>query len=193
MNFWYKDTSEQTTGLKASDGTSGIVNLSWDSVSANDVDGYQVWRSDSDQGKYTLLKSTTDCSYTDTTAEGGKVYQYKVRCYWTIGGNVCYGTFSSPVSVITSLEKVAGIATQTRTETSLGLSWEETQGAVGYQIYQYSVASGQYEMAADVGDGSTSYTISGLTGANEYKFKIRAYEKIMIMYFRADFRMFTVM
>ena len=177
MNFWYKDTSEQITGLKASNGTSGIVNLSWDSVSANDVDGYQVWRSDSDQGKYTLLKSTTDCSYTDTTAEGGKVYQYKVRCYWTIGGNAYYGTFSSPVSVITSLEKVAGIATQTRTETSLGLSWEETQGAVGYQIYQYSAASSQYEMAADVGDGSTSYTISGLTGANEYKFKIRAYEK----------------
>lgn len=86
VNFWYKDTSEQITGLKASDGTSGIVNLSWDSVSAEDVDGYQVWRSDSDQGKYTLLKSTTDCSYTDTTAEGGKVYQYKVRCYWTIGG-----------------------------------------------------------------------------------------------------------
>lgn len=108
-------------------------------------------------------------------------------------GDAYYGTFSSPVSVITSLEKVAGIATQTRTETSLGLSWEETQGAVGYQIYQYSAASGQYEMAADVGDGSTSYTISGLTGANEYKFKIRAYEKIMIMYFRADFRMFTVM
>lgn len=119
VNFWYKDTSEQTTGLKASNGTSGIVNLSWDSVSANDVDGYQVWRSDSDQGKYTLLKSTTDCSYTDTTAEGGKVYQYKVRCYWTIGGNVCYGTFSSPVSVITSLEKVAGIATQTQPN----LSW----------------------------------------------------------------------
>lgn len=89
--------------------------------------------------------------------------------------------------------KVAGIATQTRTETSLGLSWEETQGAVGYQIYQYSAASSQYEMAADVGDGSTSYTISGLTGANEYKFKIRAYEKIMIMYFWASFRMFTVM
>lgn len=33
VNFWYKDTSEQTTGLKASNGTSGIVNLSWDSVS----------------------------------------------------------------------------------------------------------------------------------------------------------------
>lgn len=40
VNFWYKDTSEQITGLKASDGTSGIVNLSWDSVSAEDVDGY---------------------------------------------------------------------------------------------------------------------------------------------------------
>ena len=128
-NFWYKDTSEQTTGLKAADGASGTVNLSWDSVSADDVEGYQVWRSDSDQGKYTLLKTTTDCSYTDTTAEGGIVYQYKVRCYWTIGGNAYYGTFSSPASVTTLPKKVSGIATQTRTETSLGLSWKQTQGA----------------------------------------------------------------
>ena len=176
-NFWYKDTSEQTTGLKAADGASGTVNLSWDSVSADDVEGYQVWRSDSDQGKYTLLKTTTDCSYTDTTAEGGKVYQYKVRCYWTIGGNAYYGTFSSPASVTTLPKKVSGIATQTRTETSLGLSWKQTQGAAGYQIYQYSAASDQYEMVADVEGGSTSYTVSGLTGATEYKFKIRAYEK----------------
>lgn len=176
-NFWYKDTSEQTTGLKAADGASGTVNLSWDSVSADDVEGYQVWRSDSDQGKYTLLKTTTDCSYTDTTAEGGKVYQYKVRCYWTIGGNAYYGTFSSPASVTTLPKKVSGIATQTRTETSLGLSWKQTQGAAGYQIYQYSAASDQYEMVADVEGESTSYTVSGLTGATEYKFKIRAYEK----------------
>ena len=32
-------------------------------------------------------------------------------------------------------------------------------------------------MVADVEGGSTSYTVSGLTGATEYKFKIRAYEK----------------
>ena len=137
-----------------------------------------MWRSDSDQGKYTLLKTTTDCSYTDTTAEGGKVYQYKVRCYWTIGGNAYYGTFSSSgFGKLLCRKKVSGIATQTRTETSLGLSWKQTQGAAGYQIYQYSAASGQYEMVADVEGGSTSYTVSGLTGATEYKFKIRAYEK----------------
>lgn len=78
-------------------------------------------------------------------------------------------------------------------ETSLGLSWKQTQGAAGYQIYQYSAASDQYEMVADVEGESTSYTVSGLTGATEYKFKIRAYEKIMTMYWRAVFRMFTAM
>ena len=100
-----------------------------------------------------------------------------MRCYWTIGGNAYYGTFSSPASVTTLPKKVSGIATQTRTETSLGLSWKQTQGAAGYQIYQYSAASDQYEMVADVEGESTSYTVSGLTGATEYKFKIRAYEK----------------
>lgn len=33
------------------------------------------------------------------------------------------------------------------------------------------------KLVADVEGGSTSYTVSGLTGATEYKFKIRAYEK----------------
>lgn len=90
-------------------------------------------------------------------------------------------------------EKVSGIATQTRTETSLGLSWKQTQGAAGYQIYQYSAASGQYEMVADVEGGSTSYTVSGLTGATEYKFKIRAYERNNDNVLAGSFRMFTAM
>ena len=175
VNFWYKDTSEQTTGLKASDGTSGTVNLSWDSA-ASDVDGYQVWRYDAGQGKYVFLKAIPDCSYADTTIEGGKDYQYKVRCYWTIGGTHYYGTFSSAASVTTLPQRVCGITTQMRTADALGLSWKQTQGAAGYQIYQYNAATNQYEIAADVASGATSYTLSGLTGATEYKFQIRAYE-----------------
>lgn len=139
-----------------------------------------------------MLKTTTDCSYTDTMAEGGKVYQYKVRCYWTIGECLLRNIFLSGFS-----DYLAGKGCWNRnTDADRDFAWVvlgRNTGAVGYQIYQYSAASSQYEMAADVGDGSTSYTISGLTGANEYKFKIRAYEKIMIMYFRAGFRMFTVM
>lgn len=63
----------------------------------------------------------------------------------------------------------------------------------GYQIYQYSAASDQYEMVADVEGGSTSYTVSGLTGATEYKFKIRAYEKNNDNVLAGSFRMFTAM
>ena len=177
VSFWYKDTSEQTTGLKAARGTTGTVKLNWDEVSADDIDGYQVWRRSSDEEKYTLLKKTTDSSYTDTTVEGGNVYQYKVRCYWTLGGTPYYGTFSSAVSVMTQLPKVSGVNAQTRTATTLGLSWKQTSGAAGYQIYQYNAAKDQYEMAADVEGQTTSYTISGLSEATEYKFKVRAYEK----------------
>lgn len=177
VNFWYKDTSEQTTGLKAADGNAQTVNLSWDGVSSEDVSGYQVWRCAANDEKFTLLNTTSECNYADTTAEGGNVYQYKVRCYWTIGGTSYYGAFSPVASVTTLPKKVSGITTQTRKETSLELFWKQVQGADGYQIYQYNQADDQYEMAAEVEGDTTSYTFTGLAGATEYKFKIRAYEK----------------
>lgn len=177
-NFWYKDTSIKTTGVKASaESASGPVKLSW-SETADDVTGYRVYRYDPEQEKYVYLKSTKNRSYTDENVSSGKTYQYKVRCYWTIGGTNYYGNYSSVVSVTTPPAKVSGVSTAVRSSTYLTLSWDKVSGASGYRIYKYNTSSKSYEKVTTISKGSTvSYKITGLTVATEYQFKVRAYKK----------------
>lgn len=177
-NFWYKDTSIKTTGLKATaESATGPVTLSW-SEAADDVTGYRVYRYDPDQDKYVYLKSTTSRKYTDEDVTSGKTYQYKVRCYWTIGGTNYYGNYSSVVSVTTPPAKVSGVSTAVRSSTYLTLSWDKVSGASGYCIYKYNTSSKAYEKVTTISKGSTvSYKITGLTAATEYQFKVRAYKK----------------
>lgn len=177
-NFWYKDTSIKTTGVKASaESASGPVKLSW-SETADDVTGYRVYRYDPDQDKYVYLKSTTSRKYTDEDVTSGKTYQYKVRCYWTIGGTNYYGNYSSVISVTTPPAKVTEVDTETRSSTYLTLNWKKVSGASGYRIYKYNTSSKSYEKVTTISKGSTvSYKITGLTAATEYQFKVRAYKK----------------
>lgn len=177
-NFWYKDTSIKTTGLKATaESTTGPVTLSW-SKAADDVTGYRVYRYDADQDKYVYLKSTTSRKYTDEDVTSGKTYQYKVRCYWTIGGTNYYGNYSSVISVTTPPAKVSGVSTAVRSSTYLTLSWDKVSGASGYRIYKYNTSSKSYEKVTTISKESTvSYKITGLTAATEYQFKVRAYKK----------------
>lgn len=177
-NFWYKDTSIKTTGLKATaESATGPVTLSW-SEAADDVTGYRVYRYDPDQDKYVYLKSTTSRKYTDEDVTSGKTYQYKVRCYWTIGGTNYYGNYSSVISVTTPPAKVTEVDTETRSSTYLTLSWKKVTGASGYRIYKYNTSSKSYEKVTTISKESTvSYKITGLTAATEYQFKVRAYKK----------------
>lgn len=177
-NFWYKDTSIKTTGLKATaESATGPVTLSW-SEAADDVTGYRVYRYDPDQDKYVYLKSTTSRKYTDEDVTSGKTYQYKVRCYWTIGGTNYYGNDSSVISVTTPPAKVTEVDTETRSSTYLTLNWKKVSGASGYRIYKYNTSSKSYEKVTTISKGSTvSYKITGLTAATEYQFKVRAYKK----------------
>lgn len=177
-NFWYKDTSIKTTGLKATaESATGPVTLSW-SKAADDVTGYRVYRYDPDQDKYVYLKSTTSRKYTDEDVTSGKTYQYKVRCYWTIGGTNYYGNYSSVISVTTPPAKVTEVDTETRSSTYLTLNWKKVSGASGYRIYKYNTSSKSYEKVTTISKGSTvSYKITGLTAATEYQFKVRAYKK----------------
>lgn len=178
-NFWYKDTSIKTTGVKTStESASGPVKLSW-SEAADDVTGYRVYRYDPEQEKYVYLKSTRNRSYTDEDVNSGKTYQYKVRCYWTIGGTNYYGNYSSVVSVTTPPAKVSGVSTAVRSSTYLTLSWDKVSGASGYRIYRYNTDTQAYEKVITLTSGSTvSYKITGLAAAEEYQFKVRAYRKV---------------
>jgi hypothetical protein len=68
------------TGLAVLSATPSSVELSWDAISGDDsLYGYEVLRSDTAGGAYTMLARLTANSYHDTTVMEGKTYYFVVR------------------------------------------------------------------------------------------------------------------
>ena len=175
MDFWYKDTDVKTTGLNVQNLSDQSVSLSWDKA-ADDVTGYRIYRYDPDEEKYVYLKSTSERSYTDTEITGGTQYQYKVRCYWTIGGNNYYGKYSSPVS--TKPLKVAELKISPVSSTELSLSWKKAAGVTGYQIYRLNPDTEKYEKIVTIKNPETvAYSDQKCSTGTEYSYKVRAYKE----------------
>jgi GH25 family lysozyme M1 (1,4-beta-N-acetylmuramidase)/fibronectin type 3 domain-containing protein len=175
VDFWYKDTSAQTTNLKMTANTTTSVSLSWSA--AGDAQGYRVYRYDASQNKYVYIGTTTKKSYTDSGLTAGTAYQYKVRGYWTIGGTKYFGAYSSVLSTTTKPAKLKNVTVDQRTTTTITLSWDKLKNADGYRIYQYDESTDSFVKLTDVTSGNT-YKVTGLSGAKEYRFKARAYKSV---------------
>lgn len=90
-----KAVPAKTTSVKATAQCSSIK-LSW--AKAKDVTGYEIYYSDTKNGKYKKLASTKSTSYTNKSLKVGKTRYYKVRAYKKSGKKTYYGAYSSVVS-----------------------------------------------------------------------------------------------
>lgn len=87
------------TTLKAKAGAKQIK-LTWSKVSG--ASGYELYRSTSEDGKYSKIKTVTKGSvksYTDKSkVSSGKMYYYKIRAYRKVDGKKVYGEYSKIIS-----------------------------------------------------------------------------------------------
>lgn len=67
--------------------------LSWGAISG--ASGYEIYRSTSSSGTYTLLTTLTAISYINTSLVTGTTYYYKVRAYRLVGTTKVYADFSA--------------------------------------------------------------------------------------------------
>lgn len=175
MDFWYKDMSDKTTGLKMKSNTANSITLSWDVTS--DVQKYRVYRYDNASGAYKYIKSVTGTSYTDANLTAGQAYQYKVRGQWTYGGTNYYSGYSSALTAVTLPEQVKNVTAKAGKD-NVALQWDAVSGADGYRIFQYDEGTQQYVKLVDVKSDTTGYTVENLAANTEYKYKICAYKQM---------------
>ncbi len=57
---------------------------------------------------------------------------------------------------------------------SIHLTWQKVKNATGYQVYQYNVHKGNYNLVANT--KATNYKVSRLAPGTTYKFKVVAYQ-----------------
>ncbi len=73
--------------------SSSSIKLSWKAVTG--ATGYEVYRATFSTGTYSLVKTTSSLSYTNTGLTKNKTYYYKVRAYTKVGDKKIYGAYTT--------------------------------------------------------------------------------------------------
>lgn len=129
---------------------------------------YEVYRSTRSSKSYTLVETTTELSYTDTSVATGKSYYYKVVA---VGEN----TQSAQSSYLKLSGKCATPTIQVTLDEDSGrpmITWEKIDGAKKYTVYRATSENGKYKKL-----GTTSklvYTDTEASVGSEYFYKIVA-------------------
>ena len=155
--------------LTGKNNSKGYPALSCDAVES--ATKYQFFRATSKNGSYKLVKETRSPKFTDTGAEFGKTYFYKVKAVTAEGGE-------SPDSEVISLARKPVAPKVTGKLNSKGkpvLTWKAVDGAVKYQIYYAASKNGKYQLLKTT--KALKYTHTGAKAGKTCYYKICAVTK----------------
>ena len=149
--------------------TDSSVSLAWSVV--NGADGYNIYRSDSENGPYIKINPNPIAihTFTDTGLDTYRTYYYKISA-------VSNGMESerSDAFEITLLPAPGNVRVTSVTDDSITLAWNTVNGAVGYNIYRSFGENGTYSKLNSGTVTDTAFTDTGLDGFTTYYYKICA-------------------
>jgi len=169
----------QVSGVKADPASATSVTVSWTAVTG--AGGYEVYRSTSSSGSYTMVQNITSGStrtYTNTGLESGATYWYKVRAWRAATGGTEYGAYSSSVSAKPTPnmpDQVGGVKAESVNDSTIKISWTAVSGATRYEVHRSTNSGGGYTNVGTVtGASSTSFSDYSLKTGTRYYYKVRA-------------------
>jgi uncharacterized repeat protein (TIGR02543 family) len=143
---------------------------------ALNASGYEVWRSTSSAGTYTLAATTAATSCTNTGLATNTTYYYKVRSYKQLETSKIYSAFSG----VKSAKPVPGVPANVKaaraSATSIRVSWNAVAGTTKYEIWRCLTSNRSYALVTST--ASVSYTNTGLAKGKVYYYKVRAYRLV---------------
>ena len=142
-----------------------------------DATGYEIYKSNSLNGKYTKIATTKSTSYKDYDIAYTQEYYYKVRAYNSVSGKKVYSEYTEPINVKTYIP--ATTLKITREDLNrLKMTWDKSSGFSGYEIY-ISNDNLDYKVLKDITSYNTnSYTTSDLELNKTYYLKARCYRVV---------------
>lgn len=170
----YSNTITQTTEVPIpntpsppSISSKGEGTLTWAWSTVQYASGYNIsyWKHGYSEtlGSTTLTSFSHDCDY-------GALYYAKISAYNTSG----VSSYSSNSSVAISLPKTPTISLYSSTNTSVTIDITNMIGSYSDFSIEYKLSANSWSSAVITTTSSTRFTISGLTSASEYNFRIRS-------------------
>lgn len=147
------------------DDVSGKPTLTWEAVEG--AVEYKVYRSTKSTSSYKAVKTTTELSYTDTSASVGKGYYYKVIA---IGANAksAYSSYKK----LTAKCAQPVITVEANADGKPVIKWSKVSGAKKYYVYRIDGYGNQTTLGSTT---KTSYTDKKAKPGESYTYRIRAY------------------
>lgn len=162
----------KTSHIAVSQSTSSIK-AAWKAVSG--ATGYKVYLFKG--SKCIKTADTTGTVYTFSSLSSGTDYKIAVKAYKTIDRVKYYA--STYTLVTTSTKPGTPTLTVTAGTKKATAKWNKQTGADGYVLYMATSKTGKYtKIAALKGNGSVSFTKTGLTRGKTYYFKVAAYSTV---------------
>ncbi|SHJ12322.1 Listeria/Bacterioides repeat-containing protein [Clostridium cavendishii DSM 21758] len=152
------------------------INTSWGLVPG--ASGYEIWRSTSDTGIYSLVGTVTGTvlSYNNVGLVTGTTYYYKIRAYRLVGQTKIYGNYATIVSAKVVPLIPANCKAVRTNSTSITTSWNPVVGATAYDVYRATSSNGVYSLVKVT--TSLSFVNTGLIKGNTYYYKVKAYRVV---------------
>ncbi|MCX6651306.1 MAG: leucine-rich repeat protein [Methanomassiliicoccales archaeon] len=160
------------------------VFLTWSAPSetgGSNITGYNVYRSLTSGGLYSLISSPSELNLTDTGLTNGQIYWYKVSAENAMGeGANCTAVNATPSSVITVPGAPQNLALD-KDNNTVDVTWQApiSDGGstiIGYRLYRSTSAHGMYVLIAS--PSGLNYTDTGLVNGTSYFYKVSAVNAI---------------
>ena len=151
--------------------STGKPYIKWTAVAG--ASQYEVYRSGSKDGTYTLLGTTTATNYTDNKANAGYTYYYKVKAVSKVssGANSYYS-----VVIGATCHCARPSVKITTSNGSPKLTWNAVAGANKYEVYRATSKNGSYTKMFTT--SNLSYTNTSAKAGTTYYYKVKAVSKV---------------
>ena len=154
------------------------IRISWGKVSG--CGGYVIYRSETESGKYSVLKNVTQASATNyvNVVKDSTRYYYKVRAFVTVNGVKVYSPYSDIISANVISGSPQNFNMKQMDNGKIIFSWDKVSDADGYVIYLYDPDTNKYKAIKNVTDIDVLTYGKKMTKGATYHFAMRAYRLV---------------
>ena len=153
--------------------STGKPYIKWTAVSG--ASKYEVYRSGSKDGTYTLLGTTTAANYTDSKANAGYTYYYKVKAISSVK-NTANSALSAAVAVTCRCARPVVKPDYLISTGKPYIKWTAVSGASKYYVYRSGSKDGTYTLLGTT--TATNYTDNKANAGYTYYYKVKAVSKV---------------